>query len=171
MKRPSISSWSFLSFPLLILLAGSSRANDDEGKAPGFVQSYWYDWGYYGAYPRQSYVSFGAESPLFNMPQKSDQCDPTYTFLEPRGRYVQTPGPVIFDNDGNLIWTETKWGQARDLKVQQYRGKDYITFWHGTDLGSFGFGSYVMVSAIMDTEADKRLCAARVKVLTRLTQK
>ena len=127
---------------LSLLLAGLTEAKDGD---PTHVSSYWYDWGYYGAYPRQSYESFGAEAPLFNMLQKDERCDETLTFLEPRGRYVQTPGPVIMDNDGNLVYTETKWGQARDLKVQSYRGKDYMTFWKGEDLGSFGYGSYVLV--------------------------
>ncbi|KAF4983902.1 hypothetical protein FZEAL_778 [Fusarium zealandicum] len=33
-----------------------------------------------------------------------------------------------------------------DLKVQRFNGKDYITFWHGTDSGTFGEGYYLMLN-------------------------
>lgn len=104
-----------------------------------------YGWGAYGAFPRISYQSFGAQSPWINVMQTDDRCDDGYTFIEPRGIYVETPGPIILDNDGNLVWMQTKWGQAMDLKVQTFQGKDYITFWHGTDNGTFGEGFYLMV--------------------------
>ncbi|KAK7422927.1 hypothetical protein QQZ08_009285 [Neonectria magnoliae] len=32
-----------------------------------------------------------------------------------------------------------------ELKVQAFQGKDYITFWHGTDNGTFGEGFYLML--------------------------
>lgn len=106
----------------------------------------WYDWGYYGAFPRRSYESFGAESPRPALVATDPRCDDGYTFVEPRGHYVYTPGPVMLDNAGELVWMNTEWGQAMDVKVQRYRDKDYITFWHGTDSGTFGTGSYIMVS-------------------------
>ena len=110
-------------------------------------RSYWYDWGWHGGYPRVSYESFGADSPFLNIIKQDDRCDDGYTFIAPRGMYVEAPAPVILDNNGNLVWTETKWGQAMDFEVQKYQGKDYITFWHGTGNGTFGTGSYLMVSA------------------------
>lgn len=104
-----------------------------------------YDWGYYGGYPRLSYESFGAQSPLPNLVQTSRRCDDGYLFVEPRGHFVDTPGPVILDTNGNLVWMQTRWGQVMDVKVQKFQGKDYITFWHGSDSGTFGTGQYVMV--------------------------
>ncbi|KAF4122791.1 Arylsulfotransferase (ASST) [Geosmithia morbida] len=126
------------------------RAPRDQSKASAdsHVQaSYWYDWGWYGSYPRKSYESFGADSPLFNIVKADDRCEDGLLFIEPRGLYVETPGPVIVDGQGNLVWTDTKWGQAMDVKVQSYKGKDYITFWIGEDTGSFagGTGSYLML--------------------------
>ncbi|KAH6894196.1 ASST-domain-containing protein [Thelonectria olida] len=105
----------------------------------------WYDWGYYGAFPRKSYKSFGAQSPRPALVQTNERCDDGYTFIEPRGAYVATPGPIMLDNAGNLVWMQTQWGQAMDLKVQKYKGKDYITFWHGSDNGTFGEGYYLML--------------------------
>lgn len=112
--------------------------------------STWYDWGMYGPYPRQSYQSFGAESPWPNVLQQSKRCqnkDDGYLFLGPRGKYVPRPGPVMIDNDGNLIWLDHRWEQAMDVKVQRYRDEDYITFWTGksTGTGDFGLGSFIMV--------------------------
>ncbi|KAI5464832.1 ASST-domain-containing protein [Mariannaea sp. PMI_226] len=105
----------------------------------------WYDWGYYGAFPRKGYQSFGAQSPWPALARTDERCDDGYIFIEPRGQYVETPGPVILDNAGNLVWMQTRWGQAMDLKVQRYQGRDYITFWHGTDNGTFGEGYYLML--------------------------
>lgn len=152
--RPA-GSWPrmLLASSLVLLgLQAAPTAASGSTEAPVNVQnSYWYDWGWYGAYPRTSYESFGAQSPLVNIVKKDDRCDDGLIFFEPRGAYVETPGPVVTDTDGNLIWTETRWGQAMDLKVQRYKGKDYITFWVGTDRGGFagGQGSYIMVRSFV----------------------
>ncbi|KAJ4327521.1 hypothetical protein N0V84_002049 [Fusarium piperis] len=106
--------------------------------------SSWFDWGWYGAYPHSSYESFGAQSPWPLVVKTNDRCDSGYIFAETRGFYVDAPGPVILDNAGNLVWMETLWGEAMDVKVQRFNGKDYITFWHGTDNGTFGEGYYLM---------------------------
>lgn len=60
---------------------------------------------------------------------------------------MQNPGPIILDNEGNLVWMGTEYGQAMDVKVQKYRGNDYITFWHGDDSGWFGRGYYLMLDS------------------------
>ena len=111
-------------------------------------QSIDYDLGDYGAYPLTSYASFNLVSPRLNILQWNPQCeDGQYVFLEPRGGSVPTPGPMILDAKGNLIWMEGKFGQAMDFKVQRYKGEDYLTFWTGTDSGTHGTGSYYMVSS------------------------
>lgn len=106
----------------------------------------WYDLGLYGAYPTQSYFSFNLSSPRVEILPWNAQCDQRMTFLTPRGLSVPTPGPMILDARGNLIWTERKWGMSTDLQVQRYRDNDYLTFWAGVDKVSLGNGSYYMVS-------------------------
>lgn len=139
-----------MSASLGLLISQLTYADAYSSNRPLHIEkSYWYDWGWYGGYPSTSYESFGAESPFVNLVEQDDRCDDGLIFIEPRGKYVETPGPVILDNDGNLVWTQTKWGQAMDLKVQTYKEKDYITFWRGTDSGTFGTGSYLMVSAVV----------------------
>lgn len=120
-----------------IAAAGSVAAQD----------SVLYDWGLYGAYPRKSYESFSSASPWVNILKSSPKCENAYTFIEPRGDSVSHPGPIILDNDGNLIWMDTQYGQAMDVKVQKYKGNDYITFWHGDDSGWFGKGYYLMLDS------------------------
>lgn len=137
-SRKSLAPWIVA---LLSLMSPTHAASETHVQ-----NSYWYDWAWYGGYPRTSYESFGAESPMVNIAKRDPRCDEGYTFLAPRGKFVGTPGPVIIDNDGNLIWTQTKWGQAMDLKVQKFQNKDYITFWRGSDTGNFGTGSYYIVS-------------------------
>lgn len=48
---------------------------------------------------------------------------------------------------GDLVM-QTRWGKVMDVKVQRFRGRESITFWHGTDNGTFGEGYYVMVSRL-----------------------
>lgn len=140
-----------------LLLAGSASASaaaataSDSLSAPNPAVaahgSYWYDWGLYGAYPRVAYKSFASASPWLNIVTADDSCDDGYTFIEPRGHAVPYPGPIVLDNDGNLIWLESKYGQVMDLKVQTYKGNQYITFWHGADAGWFGTGYYLMLDS------------------------
>ncbi|KAF7552463.1 hypothetical protein G7Z17_g4296 [Cylindrodendrum hubeiense] len=123
----------------------SASASDLIARSSSKISTSWYDWGYYGSFPHRDYKSFGAQSPSPLLVRTDERCDDGYVFVEPRGVYVETPGPVMLDNAGELVWMQTLWGQAMDVKVQSYKGKDYITFWHGTDNGTFGEGYYLML--------------------------
>ena len=68
--------------------------------------------------------------------------------MEPRGKVVESPGPMITDAQGELIWMEDSFGEVMDLKVQTYNGEDYLTFWSGIDDKTHGRGKYYMVSNI-----------------------
>ncbi|KAF2143264.1 uncharacterized protein K452DRAFT_168393 [Aplosporella prunicola CBS 121167] len=133
---------SILAF--LPLLAGASPLSL---KSKSDSNPLWYDQGLYGAYPTQEYVSFDLSSPRVNILQWNSKCDQSYTFLEPRGRSVADPGPMILDARGNLVYTEKKYGQAMDLRVQRYKGEDFITFWAGNDDGTHGRGRYYMLDS------------------------
>ncbi|POR32161.1 Uncharacterized protein TPAR_07616 [Tolypocladium paradoxum] len=135
-----------MALPSLLLIGAAGLGHGAETRSePYFEASTWYDWGLYGAYPRQSYQSFGGTPPKLNLVQRHSRCHDGLVFLEPRGVYVDMPGPVIVDNDGSLVWMQTAWGEAMDVKVQQFNGSNYITFWHGTDNGTFGDGGYIML--------------------------
>ncbi|KAJ9614134.1 hypothetical protein H2200_002270 [Cladophialophora chaetospira] len=106
-----------------------------------------YEWGLQGPYPQQFYRSFRLGSPFAYVVHQDEKCDTGYTFFSPRGSKVFAPGPLIIDSKGELVWREARYGQSTDLKVQQYRGESYLTFWTGTDTGTFGNGSYVMLDS------------------------
>ena len=108
---------------------------------------YGYEWGLLGPYPQQSYRSFWLSGPLTYFVQRDPNCGTGYIFMSPRGSKVSSPGPMIIDSEGELVWREARYGQATDFKVQQYRGQSYLTFWTGTDTGTFGNGSYVMLDS------------------------
>ncbi|KAF2090314.1 hypothetical protein K490DRAFT_63191 [Saccharata proteae CBS 121410] len=124
---------------LLPLLASASPL--------GSFNALWYDQGLYGAYPWQDFVSFDLAAPRVNFLQQSEQCDQSYTFIEPRGRSVETPGPMILDAQGDLVYLENKFGEAMDVRVQTFQDQDYLTFWTGTDDGTHGRGHYYMLNS------------------------
>jgi len=115
-------------------------------RAP-YNRSTLYDYGIYGAYPHDNFVTVDYEAPRVNIRQWDDRCeDGRYVLLTPRGRSVPSPGPILLDNKGAMIWSGKEFGMVSDLKVQKYRGEDYLTFWTGRDDGTHGYGVYYMVS-------------------------
>jgi hypothetical protein len=69
-------------------------------------------------------------------PDKS--CAPGYIFSIPDGR-----SPTIFDQNGELVWQEKRNVLTQNLRVQTFRGQDYITYWTREP---FGPGRYYMVN-------------------------
>lgn len=119
------------------------------------VNSLWFDAGLFGAYVGRHFSSFDLVPPQVNF-LSQQSCDPSYTFLSPRGNSVPSPGPLVLDAEGELVWMEDRWGQAMDLRVQGYRGQDYITFWRGSDSGTHGTGTYLMVSRSLQGNGSRR---------------
>ncbi|CAI6090757.1 unnamed protein product [Clonostachys chloroleuca] len=106
-----------------------------------------YDWGFYGFYPQQTYKSFDLTAPLFNFLQWDEKCNDGFYMITPKGRLVGSPGPVIFDYKGNLVWTTDEFGQVADLQVQTYNKTNYLTFWKSIEgiYAGFGRGEYLML--------------------------
>jgi hypothetical protein len=103
----------------------------------------------YGVYPVQRYRSTNLVAPRLNVLQSSPECDSSlYTLFTPRGPLTSEPQATILDQDGHLIWTTSWQGQQiYNLMVQEYQGKNYLTFWAGNDaVGGHGAGIYYMVS-------------------------
>jgi hypothetical protein len=104
-----------------------------------------YDFGFHGIYPTQKFASVGFRPPSPRITQWDSRCDDGSILLSPRGMAVPSPGPVMLDAKGNLVWMENRFGQAMNFQVQKYRGQDYLTFWRGTDNGPHANGSYLLV--------------------------
>jgi len=111
------------------------------------LQTQFYDLGVYDAHPTENYVSFNLTSPLFNHLKWDEQCDDGLILLTPRGSSVKPPGPLIVDASGRLVWTSAEFGSVTNLKVQEYKGQNFLTFWSGKQDTTFGDGIYHMVSS------------------------
>ncbi|EEA21519.1 hypothetical protein TMatcc_009061 [Talaromyces marneffei ATCC 18224] len=64
---------------------------------------------------------------------------PGYMFSIPDGR-----SPAIYDQDGELIWQERRNVPTQNLRVQTFRGQDYLTYWTKEP---FGPGRYAMLDS------------------------
>ena len=107
--------------------------------------SFLYEYGVFGAHPTTQFRSFDIAPPEVNVLKWDPRCEDGYILLSPRGHFYPEPGPLIYDNHGNLVWIERDYGMVMDLNVQKYRGEDFLTFWVGEDDGVRGLGSYYMV--------------------------
>ncbi|KAG9784725.1 hypothetical protein KCU95_g9258, partial [Aureobasidium melanogenum] len=77
-----------------------------------------------------------------------EQCAHGYTLLSLRGSMVPSPAGIMLDEHGDLIWMDESFGSCvMNLKVQEYRGEQYITFWSGDIDFGFGLGTYYMLNS------------------------
>ena len=104
-----------------------------------------YDLAVYGVYPKQDYVSVNLSSPQMSLLRWDDRCNDGYLFFTPNGESVPTPGPMILDSSANLVWMSDRFQASTNLRIQKYRGLDYLTFWSGRKESSTGQGLYYMV--------------------------
>lgn len=65
-------------------------------------------------------------------------CSPGYLFSIPDGHSL-----TIHDQNGELIWQERRHVLTQNLRVQTFRGQDYLTYWVKEP---FGPGRYYMVN-------------------------
>ena len=75
-----------------------------------------------------------------------EQCAHGYTLLSLRGTMVDPkPAGIMIDRNGDLVWMDESFGYVMNLKVQEYKGEQYLTFWSGKFGEGFGLGTYYMV--------------------------
>ena len=108
-------------------------------------ETFFYDLGFYSAYRTRSYTSFNMTSPGISQNRWNDRCEDGYVFLTPKGESVSHIGPTILDSEGNLVWMSNNYKTATNLKVQEFKGKRYLTFWSGKQAGTAGAGDYYML--------------------------
>ena len=120
---------------LLLFAVAISGVRADFGP---YEQSADYDDGWYGGWPTESFRSTPVIGLSLNILQSSDLCDEGYTVLAPEGNAVRTPGPMIVDKDGHLVWTK-QYGQTRDVNIYQFKGDPYLTFCVGSHFAA-GYG-------------------------------
>lgn len=121
--------------------APAPRSDDDAAVSPAFSSQHLYDWGWYGRYPTQGFRSFKGTVPRLDFLQWDERCMDGYYLMTPKGRLVDTPGPLVVDGRGNLVWSgQLSIGAASDLASQTYKGKRYLTYWKDMEGITMGFG-------------------------------
>ncbi|EED16902.1 conserved hypothetical protein [Talaromyces stipitatus ATCC 10500] len=75
--------------------------------------------------------------------ESADICTPGYIFSIPDGR-----SPTIVDQNGELIWRERRNSLTQNLRVQMFRGQDYLTYWIKEP---YSHGSYHMLDSSYTT--------------------
>lgn len=114
-----------------------------------FVKSSDFDEGLLGELIVEDYKSSDIQGIKPNFIPHLGNCtgDGLYATLSLRGAAIPKPGPVLLDDQGALVWT-AKYVEPYNLAVQQYRGKQYLTFWVGDDkVKGHGSGEYFMLNS------------------------
>lgn len=107
-----------------------------------------YDKGGFGLYPELKYKTTDLVGAHILRRQWNEKCskDNKYIFFAPRGMLVGHPGPMILDQDGEMVFHTEAFPIAYGMTVQKYRSENYLTFWAGDDqVIGHGSGSYYMV--------------------------
>ncbi|KAJ9640408.1 hypothetical protein H2201_002547 [Coniosporium apollinis] len=137
---------------LVTALCAASLVLADE---PAFIQNAGYQQSAYGQYPVQTFVSNpNVTAPIFNVITTPGEgvSNGSHLFVSPRGTAVSNPSPMIVDAGTlSVVWSAEEYGTAFDVKVQQYNGEDYLTFWAGeTFRQGYGHGYYYMLNSSYD---------------------
>jgi arylsulfotransferase ASST len=66
---------------------------------------------------------------------------PGYLFLAPKKKVAQM-GPLIVDDEGEVVWFHPTKASIADFRVQRYRGQPVLTWWEGHSTKGVGRGRY-----------------------------
>ncbi|EYE92847.1 arylsulfotransferase family protein [Aspergillus ruber CBS 135680] len=112
-------------------------------------QSTEHNTGLLGTFPTETYRSSPLIGPSLNYIQDSLLChDELYTLLALRGSDVRTPGPMIIDSDGHLVWTNIGYGNTHAVGVYEFKGHRYLGFGvEDNGLKGFGDGVYYLLDS------------------------
>ncbi|KAK3646184.1 hypothetical protein LTR56_007199 [Elasticomyces elasticus] len=159
---------SFACFIVATLSILSTAAHDE-----AYHDSGRYNAGQHGDYVEQRFVSTKVTAPKLNFMRPFRNCnDGTYLFLAPRGS-VMNSSVCILDATGSLVWTSSDFeGQGYNLQVQQYLGKDYLTFWAGDNSlgGGHGDGKHYMGKSLGRTSLFQAIHQWRTEKCLQLDQ-
>ena len=96
--------------------------------------------------PTQHFVSRpDLRPPLVEITQAARDTSPGYVFLAPKRKVAQA-GPMILDEDGELVWFEPLDTEGvTDFRAQVYDGRPVLTWWRGQSEQGIGDGHFVIV--------------------------
>ncbi|KAJ3818835.1 ASST-domain-containing protein [Lentinula raphanica] len=100
--------------------------------------------GAYGSGPFQNFFSTNSTPSIWNFAYPLNRTDSMissgYLFTAPRGSDTNSPGGLIYDLDGSLVWDGTSFGETLVFQVETYLGEPHILMWAGNSLAT-GVGS------------------------------
>ncbi|KAF5389188.1 hypothetical protein D9757_003417 [Collybiopsis confluens] len=110
-----------------------------------FSQSSDYSSGALGGGPIQTFKSSSSTPAAWNFvvpynDSTAGQIDPGFIFMAPRGTDVKSPGALIYDKNGDLIWDGTQYGQTLLFRTATYQKDPVILLWTGA-IAAYGVGS------------------------------
>ncbi|KAJ5586705.1 uncharacterized protein N7459_002470 [Penicillium hispanicum] len=92
-----------------------------------------YAHGFEGAFPLQHYQSADISGPILNYWHDGRGCkNGLYTIIAPRGSSVHHSGPMIFDEEGHVVWFRD-YSTTYNANFYTYKGERYLAFWAGDD--------------------------------------
>ncbi|KAE8356255.1 ASST-domain-containing protein [Aspergillus coremiiformis] len=87
-------------------------------------------------------------APIMDISLKNDTLiTPGYIFLAPYE--TELPGPYIYDNDGNLVWSGADGSISElfhDLQVCPYNGTDHLCYFQGKQIGGYARGRHIILN-------------------------
>lgn len=132
-----------------LLAAVSIVSADSRVYGPEDADSY--DNGTYGRTPEEKFHS--VDIPAYRLLRRkwdAERCQSNdKLFLGIRGKRLWHTGPVIYDNDGHQVWYAEGVKTPYNVRMQRYKGNQYITWWSGDDEGGHGSGYYYMVRRLI----------------------
>ncbi|KAK4705104.1 arylsulfate sulfotransferase, partial [Phenoliferia sp. Uapishka_3] len=121
--------------------------------------------GFRGLAPTQKYHSIDLRPPELNIfatqppspppnpngTTAANSSQPLLTFLGYRGSNAEQPGPMIIDDDGELVWYGPEYGGVLNVERHTYLGQDVFSFYTGTEqYPGFGNGQFNILNASYD---------------------
>ncbi|CAG8275237.1 unnamed protein product [Penicillium olsonii] len=99
-------------------------------------------------WPLQSFKSSPIQAPFLNV-TKMDQTEPGYLFFSPHDKLRETGHPVIYSDDGQLVWQGNP-GNYSAVQPQMLNGEPVIAYWSGYSGAGFGFGAITILNSSYD---------------------
>jgi hypothetical protein len=98
--------------------------------------------------PHRSYYSRpDLKPPTVEILKQTRRTTPGYIFIAPKKDVVQA-GPLILDNRGRVVWfLPLNTHGVTDFRMQRYRGRPVLTWWHGRPDDGDGESGYSIYDA------------------------
>ena len=99
-------------------------------------------------WPLQQYKSSSIQTPFLNV-TKMGKTEPGYLFFSPADILRKEGHPVIYSDDGQLVWQGPK-GNYSALQPQMLDDEPVIAYWTGYNGQGFGFGHISILNSSYD---------------------